>query len=92
MVMVREQTFHPSLCYCLTCLKDSHALGNTKPPLLVLIEKAIMSMLFRIASGEVRVKTGIRDLVVELPWEEINRLGDNDDENIWFKPRMYESS
>ena len=51
-----------------------------------------MMMLFRIASGEVRVKVGIRDLVEGLPWEVINRLGDDDVENTWFKPRMYEIS
>ena len=73
-------------------MKDSHALGNTKPPLLILVEKAIMMMLFRIARGEVRVKVGIRALAEELPWEVINRLGDDDVENTWFKPRMYEIS
>ncbi len=73
-------------------MKDSHALGNTKPPLLILVEKAIMMMLFRIARGEVRVKVGIRALAEELPWEVINNLGDDDDENTWFKPCMYEIS
>lgn len=73
-------------------MKDSHALGNTKPPLLLSIEKAIMEKLLSIASGEVRVKAGVRDLVVGLPWAEINHLGDNDIANTWFKPRMYELS
>lgn len=73
----------------LTCVKDSHALGNSKPPLLLLIEKYIIRMLFNIASGEVRVKAAIQDLVVGLPWAEIDRLqGDDDIVNTWFKPRM----
>ncbi len=85
-VLVSEPKFHSISFRFLTYMKDSHALGNTKPPLLILIEKAIMVMLFRIASGEVRVKAGIRDLVFELPWADINRLADNEDVNTWFKP------
>ena len=73
-------------------MQDSHALGNTKPPLLLYMEKAIIDMLFRIASGEMRVKAGVRDLAVGLPWAQINDLGDNDNTNTWFKPRMYEIS
>lgn len=88
-VLVSEPKFHIISLHFLTYMKDSHALGNTKPPLLILIEKAIMVMLFRIASGEVRVKAGIRDLVFELPWADINRLGDNEDVNTWFKPCGY---
>lgn len=49
-----------------------------------------MDMLFRIASGEMRVKAGVRDLAVRFPWAEINDLGDNDSRNTWFKPRMCE--
>ena len=44
-------------------------------------------MLFNIARGKVRIKTAVQDLVVGLPWEEIERLGENDIVNIWFKPR-----
>ncbi len=68
------------------CAKDSHALGNTKPPLLLLIEKSIFRMLFNIARGQVRIKKAVQDLVVGLPWEEIEHLGENDIVNTWFKP------
>lgn len=71
-------------------MKDSHALGNTKPPLVLRIEKAIMEMLFSIATGETRVKAAVRDLAVGLPWTEINGLGNNDNINNWFISRMFE--
>ena len=78
--------------YNLTCMKDSHALGNTKPPLLLALERIILKMLFNIARGDVRIKSAVRDLVVGLPWAEIDRLGENNIVNTWFKPCMSKKS
>ncbi len=86
MVLVSEMLLLLYFHYSLTCTKDFHALGNSKPPLVLLIEKTIIRTLFNIASGKVRIKPAVQDLVVGLPWAEIDRLAENDPVNTWFKP------
>jgi hypothetical protein len=53
--------------------------------LLLKVEKVIWQQLVQVATLKVDVEDGMRNLLHEIPWEDLDKLDENNPVRMWFK-------